>query len=62
LPFAPAGFSGVASQRLHLIATGSSEASGVTGRLFLKLKAFLSFDAKLPLGGGGVRATIVIAS
>src|SRR5215212_6846420 len=59
---APDGFSGVASHRLHLIATGSSAGSAAAGRSFLKLKAFRRFEAKPETCGGGVRGTIVIAS
>jgi hypothetical protein len=45
-----------------LIATGSSDGSGVTSRSFRKLKIFRSFDAKPFCDGGAVRGTIVIAS
>ena len=45
----------VSSQRLHLIATGSSEVSGATGGSILKLSAFFSVDAKPEFGGGAAR-------
>src|SRR5215204_1642050 len=59
---APSGFSGVASQRLHLIATRSSEATGAGGGAILKLSAFDSAETKPDGFGGGSRGTIVIAS
>ena len=52
----PFGLSGVSSQRLHLIATGSSEASGATRRgSILKLSAFFSVETKPEFGGGAAR-------
>src|SRR6476469_7492598 len=59
---APFGLSGVASQRLHLMATTSSDAGGAIGSAGFTLNARVNFWTKLKLGGSDFLGTMEIAS